>query len=47
MAIAGLVVLAANVIDASTRGATGWNFVSIAVGAFLLFSGFAEVARKP
>jgi len=45
MAISGLVVLALNVIDAANRGASGFNLVTIAVGAFLLFYGFSVVAR--
>jgi hypothetical protein len=44
-AVSGLAVLALNVIDAADRGASGWNFASIAVGAFLLFYGFTVVAR--
>ena len=45
MAVSGLVVLALNVIDAANRGASGFNIVTIAVGAFLLFYGFSVVAR--
>jgi hypothetical protein len=30
-----------------SSGATVWNLVTIAVGAFLLFYGFAVVARNP
>jgi uncharacterized membrane protein len=45
MAVAGLAVLALNVIDAANRGASAFNFLSIAVGAFLLFYGFAVIAR--
>lgn len=41
----GLLVLALNVIDAANRGASGFNIVTIAVGAFLLFYGFSVVAR--
>jgi hypothetical protein len=44
--IAGLVVLALNVIDAADRGASAGNVVAIAVGAFLLFWGFTVVARS-
>jgi hypothetical protein len=45
MAGCGLVVLALNVIDAADRGASAFNIVTIAVGAFLLFYGFTVVAR--
>lgn len=45
MAIAGLVVLAANVLDAENRGSSAWNIVAIATGAFLLFYGFVVVGR--
>jgi hypothetical protein len=45
MSVSGLVVLALNVIDAANRGASAFNFLSIAVGAFLLFYGFSVVAR--
>jgi uncharacterized membrane protein HdeD (DUF308 family) len=45
MAVSGLLVLALNVIDAANRGASGFNIVTIAVGAFLLFYGFSVVAR--
>jgi hypothetical protein len=42
---AGLLILAVNVIDAADRGSSVWNFVSIAIGVFLLFYGFTELAR--
>ncbi len=42
---AGLLILALNVIDAADRGASAGNIVAIALGAFLLFWGFAVVAR--
>jgi hypothetical protein len=45
MAGCGLLVLALNVIDAANRGASGFNIVTIAVGAFLLFYGFTVIAR--
>jgi hypothetical protein len=45
--IAGLLVLGANVVDAGNRGSSAWNFVAIAVGAILLFWGFALIARNP
>ena len=45
--IAGLLVLAANVIDAVNRGSSAWNFVAIAVGAGLLFYGFALIGQRP
>jgi uncharacterized membrane protein len=45
MAVCGIVVLALNVIDAVNRGGSAFNFVTIAVGAFLLFYGFAVIAR--
>ena len=45
-AIAGIVILALNVIDAADRGASAGNIVAIAAGAFLLFWGFALVARS-
>ncbi|MFM8303413.1 MAG: hypothetical protein ACKOA9_03795 [Actinomycetota bacterium] len=44
-AVAGLLVLAANVVDAVNRGSSAWNFVAIAVGAGLLFYGFSLIAR--
>jgi len=47
MSTCGIVVLALNVIEAADRGATAWNILTIAVGAFLLFYGFAVLARKP
>lgn len=43
--VAGLLVLAANVVDAVNRGSSFWNFVAIAVGAGLLFYGFSLIAR--
>ena len=43
---AGILLLALNVIDAADRGASAGNFVAIACGAFLLFWGFATVARS-
>jgi len=45
MSVCGLLVLALNVIDAANRGASGFNLVTIGVGAFLLFYGFTVVAR--
>ncbi|MFI5045486.1 MAG: hypothetical protein ACHQIG_00365 [Acidimicrobiia bacterium] len=47
MAVCGLIVLALNVVEAADRGATAWNVVTIATGAFLLFYGFAVIARTP
>jgi hypothetical protein len=44
-AVAGLLILAFNVLDAADRGASAFNFLSIAIGAFLLFYGFILVAR--
>lgn len=44
-AISGLLVLAANVVDAANRGSSVWNFVAIAVGTGLLFYGFSLIAR--
>ena len=43
----GLIVLALNVIEAVDRGATAWNIVTIATGAFLLFYGTSVVAKSP
>jgi multisubunit Na+/H+ antiporter MnhB subunit len=45
-ALAGVVVLALNVVDAADRGASAGNVIAIALGAFLLFYGFALVARS-
>ena len=45
-AVAGLLVLAANVIDAADRGSSVWNFVAIAIGTALLFYGFSLIARS-
>ncbi len=47
MVVSGLLVLALNVIEAVDRGATVWNIVTIATGAFLLFYGASVVARGP
>jgi hypothetical protein len=44
--IAGLLILALNVVDAADRGASAGNAVAIAAGAFLLLWGFALVARS-
>jgi hypothetical protein len=43
--IAGLVLLALNVIDAADRGSSAGNIAAIAIGAFLLFWGFGVIAR--
>ena len=45
-AVAGIALLALNVIDASDRGASAGNVIAIAAGAFCLFWGFALVARS-
>lgn len=45
-AVAGLLVLAANVVDAANRGSSIWNFVAIAVGTALLFFGFMLIGRS-
>ena len=47
LAVCGIAVLALNVVEAVDRGATIWNVVTIAIGASLLFYGFALVARPP
>ena len=46
MAFCGVLVLALNVIEAVDRGATAWNVVTIATGAFLLFYGVAVISRS-
>jgi hypothetical protein len=46
MAVAGIVVLAANVIDAVNRGSSALNIIAIATGAFLLFYGFIVIGRS-
>jgi len=46
VAVAGLVILAANVVDAANRGGSRLNAVVIAVGAGLLFYGFTLVGRS-
>ena len=43
---AGLLVLALNVVEAADRGSSVFNFLAIAVGAGLLFYGFALIARS-
>jgi hypothetical protein len=45
-AMAGLLVLAVNVIDAADRGSSVWNFVAIGIGTALLFYGFSLIARS-
>lgn len=45
-AVVGLLILAANVIDAANRGSSFWNFVAIALGAGLLFYGFSLIGRS-
>jgi hypothetical protein len=47
MVVCGLIVLALKVIEAVDRGATAWNIVTIATGAFLLFYGTSVVAKSP
>jgi hypothetical protein len=44
-AIAGILILTFNIIDAANRGSSVWNFLAIGCGAFLLFWGFTEIAR--
>ena len=46
MAVCGIIVLAANVIDAVDRGSSALNVIAIATGAFLLFYGFAVIGRS-
>jgi hypothetical protein len=46
MAVCGIIVLAANVIDAVDRGSSALNVVAIATGAFLLFYGVAVIGRS-
>ena len=46
MALCGIIVLAANVIDAVDRGSSALNVIAIATGAFLLFYGFAVIGRS-
>ena len=47
MAVCGILVLGLNVADAANRGASAFNFVSIATGAFLLLYGFTVIAPTP
>jgi hypothetical protein len=47
MVVSGLLVLALNVIEVADQGATAWNILTIATGAFLLFYGANVVARSP
>ncbi len=47
MVVCGLLVLMLNVIEVADQGATAWNIVTIATGAFLLFYGTSVVARAP
>jgi len=47
MAVCGILVLTLNVIEAVDRGSSAWNLITIATGAFLLFYGFAVIARPP
>ena len=47
LSLCGIAVLALNVVEAVDRGATIWNVVTIAIGAFLLFYGFTVIARPP
>jgi hypothetical protein len=46
VSLVGILLLALNVVDAADRGASAGNIVAIAIGAFLLFWGFSEVARS-
>jgi hypothetical protein len=45
--IAALIGLAANVIEASTDGASAWNIVAIVCFAVMLFAGFEMIAKTP
>ena len=47
MAVCGVLVLALNVLDAADRGASAFNLITIATGAFLLIYGFTVVGRTP
>jgi uncharacterized membrane protein HdeD (DUF308 family) len=47
MVVCGLIVLALNIVEATDRGTTVWNIVTIATGAFLLFYGFVVIGRPP
>lgn len=47
MAVCGIIVLGLNVIEVADVGASAWNLITIATGAFLLFWGFGLVARNP
>ena len=42
-----LIGLAANVIEASTDGASAWNIVAIVCFAVMLFAGFEMIAKAP
>jgi hypothetical protein len=46
MAVAGIVVLAANVLDAVERGSSAFNVIAIVTGTFLLFYGFTVIGRS-
>lgn len=47
MVVAGLLVMGLNVVEVADRGSSTWNFLTIAVGAFLLFYGFTVIAKPP
>jgi hypothetical protein len=47
MVVAALIALAANVIEASTDGASVWNIIAIVCFAVVLFAGFELVAKNP
>jgi hypothetical protein len=46
MSLCGILVMGAEVVEVANHDAEWWNFVAIATGAFLLFYGFATVARS-
>lgn len=47
MVVTGLLVMGLNVVEVADRGSSTWNFLTIAVGAFLLFYGFTVIAKPP
>lgn len=44
--LAGLLVIVSDTLDAVDDGLSGWNVLTIALGAFLLLSGLIDLRRS-
>ena len=45
LVLVGLLIIVSDTLDAIADGLSGWNVLTIALGVFLLLSGFIDLRR--